>query len=68
MVSVYEAFGQAVSMGNWAALDAVLAADAIDHNPVPGQQGCVKVVVWLHNYPQISQIAQIMDIQSVQSA
>ncbi|MFL5803777.1 MAG: nuclear transport factor 2 family protein [Roseiflexaceae bacterium] len=37
MVSVYEAFGQAVSTGNWAALDAVLAADAIDHNPIPGQ-------------------------------
>ncbi len=34
---MYEAFGQAVSTGNWAALDAVLAADAIDHNPVPGQ-------------------------------
>ncbi len=31
-------------------------------------QGYVKVVVWLHNYPQIAQIAQIMDIQSVQSA
>jgi len=34
---VYEAFSQAVSTGNWATLDAVLAADAIDHNPVPGQ-------------------------------
>jgi len=35
---VYETFNTAVRTGNWAALDDVLAANAVDHNPVPGQE------------------------------
>jgi predicted ester cyclase len=35
---VYETFNTAVRTGNWAALNDVLAANAVDHNPVPGQE------------------------------
>jgi len=35
---VYETFNSAIRTGNWAALDDVLAANAVDHNPVPGQE------------------------------
>jgi len=33
----YETFNQAVSAGNWTALDEVIAADVVDHYPSPGQ-------------------------------
>lgn len=34
---VYDAFTRAVSTGNFSLLDEVIAADAVDHNPAPGQ-------------------------------
>ncbi len=34
---VYETFNTAMRTGNLALLDEVLAADAVDHNPAPGQ-------------------------------
>lgn len=34
---VYEAINQAIRTGNMSPLDAVIAANAVDHNPAPGQ-------------------------------
>jgi steroid delta-isomerase-like uncharacterized protein len=34
---LYDTFGRAVSTGNFGLLDELIAADAVDHNPVPGQ-------------------------------
>jgi hypothetical protein len=36
-VAVQEAFGDAVTSGDLAALDDLVAPDCVDHNPVPGQ-------------------------------
>ena len=41
---LYETLNQALSTGNLAALDEVIAADAVDHNPAPGQKPGVEGV------------------------
>jgi len=33
----YEAFNQAIRTGNWSAVEELVAADLVDHNPAPGQ-------------------------------
>ena len=36
-IAAQEAFGEAVNTGNFAAFDDLVAPDAVDHDPAPGQ-------------------------------